>query len=148
MKYYLVIKMNTFKSVLMRRMNLEPIIQSELSQKEKDKYRISTHIWTLERWYWRSYMQGSKGDTEVINHILSTTLLSLNSSLPWDIKNCGARALQNPSEMTPIGFSQGHGLLKFFQGGFAVGIKHLWIRTGNSKFKWTLLSNHAKSIWV
>ena len=31
------IKRKTFESVLMRRMNLEPIIQSEVSQKEKDK---------------------------------------------------------------------------------------------------------------
>ena len=44
MEYYSAIKRNTFKSVLMRWMNLEPIIQSEGSQKEKDKYRILTHI--------------------------------------------------------------------------------------------------------
>ena len=35
MEYYLAIKWNTFESVLMRYMNLEPIIQSEVSQKEK-----------------------------------------------------------------------------------------------------------------
>ena len=34
----LTLKRNTFESVLMRWMNLEPIIQSEVSQKEKDKY--------------------------------------------------------------------------------------------------------------
>ena len=34
-------------SVLMRWMNLEPIIQSELSQKEKDKYHILTHIYGI-----------------------------------------------------------------------------------------------------
>ena len=34
MKYYSGIKRNTFKSVLMRWMNLEPIIESEVSQKE------------------------------------------------------------------------------------------------------------------
>ena len=33
-------KRNTFKSVLIRLMNLEPIIQSEVSQKEKNKYHI------------------------------------------------------------------------------------------------------------
>ena len=33
-------KRNAFESVLMRWMNLEPIIQSEVSQKEKDKYHI------------------------------------------------------------------------------------------------------------
>ena len=47
----LAIKRNTFESVLMRWMNLETIIQSEVSQKEKDKYRILTHIWKLEKWY-------------------------------------------------------------------------------------------------
>ena len=40
MEYYSTIKRNTFESVLMRWMNLEPIIQSEVSQKEKDKYCI------------------------------------------------------------------------------------------------------------
>ena len=30
-------------------MNLEPIIQSEVSQKEKDKYRILTHIYGLQK---------------------------------------------------------------------------------------------------
>ena len=43
MEYYSAIKRNTFESVLMRWMNLEPIIQSEVSQKE-DKYCILTHI--------------------------------------------------------------------------------------------------------
>ena len=36
MEYYSVIKRNTFESVLVRWINLEPIIQSELSQKEKN----------------------------------------------------------------------------------------------------------------
>ena len=34
MEYYSAIKRNTFESVLMRWMNLEPVIQSEVSQKE------------------------------------------------------------------------------------------------------------------
>ena len=37
-EYYLAIKKNTFESVLMRWMKLEPIIQSEISQKEKHQY--------------------------------------------------------------------------------------------------------------
>ena len=37
-------KMNAFELVLMRWMNLEPIIQSEVSLKEKDKYHVLTHI--------------------------------------------------------------------------------------------------------
>ena len=40
-------KRNTFESVLLRWMNLEPIIQSEVSQKEKDKYRILMHIYGI-----------------------------------------------------------------------------------------------------
>ena len=39
MEYYPAIKKNTFESVLMRWMKLEPIIQSEGSQKEKHQYR-------------------------------------------------------------------------------------------------------------
>ena len=41
MENYSATKMNTFKSVLMRWMNLEPLIQSVVSQKEKDKYFIT-----------------------------------------------------------------------------------------------------------
>ena len=47
MEYYSVTKRNAFKSVLKRWMNLEPIIHSEVSQKEKDKYRILTHIYGI-----------------------------------------------------------------------------------------------------
>ena len=45
MECYSVIKRNTFESVLMRWMNLEPIIQSEVSQ--KDKYRILMHVYGI-----------------------------------------------------------------------------------------------------
>ena len=38
LEYYSAIKKNTFESVLMRWMNLEPVIQREVRQKEKDKY--------------------------------------------------------------------------------------------------------------
>ena len=43
----LVIKRNAFESVLMRWMNLEPITQSEVSQKEKDKYCVLMHIYGI-----------------------------------------------------------------------------------------------------
>ena len=43
----LPIKRNTSESVLLRRMNLEPIIQSEVSQEEKDKYHILIHIFGI-----------------------------------------------------------------------------------------------------
>ena len=44
MEYYSAIKRNTFESVPMRWMNLELIIQSEVNQKEKDKYHILMHV--------------------------------------------------------------------------------------------------------
>ena len=47
MEYYSAIKRNTFTSVLMRLMNLEPIIQSEGSQKEKDKSHILMHTYEI-----------------------------------------------------------------------------------------------------
>ena len=48
MEYYSAIKWNMFESVLMRWLNLlEPIIQSEVSLTEKDKYCILTHIYRI-----------------------------------------------------------------------------------------------------
>ena len=47
MEYYSAIKRTAFESVLMRRMNLQHITQSEVRQKEKDKYRILTHLWGI-----------------------------------------------------------------------------------------------------
>ena len=47
MEYYSAIIKNTFESVLMRWMKLEPIIQSEVSQKEKHQYSILTHIYGI-----------------------------------------------------------------------------------------------------
>ena len=47
MEYYSAIKKNTFESVLMRWMKPEPIIQSEVSQKEKHQYSILTHIYGI-----------------------------------------------------------------------------------------------------
>ena len=44
MKYYSTIQKNAFESVLMRWMKLEPIIQSEVSQKERHQYSILMYI--------------------------------------------------------------------------------------------------------
>ena len=51
MEYYSAIKRNAFEPVLMRWMNLEPIIQSEVSQKEKDKYHILMHLYGIQIMY-------------------------------------------------------------------------------------------------
>ena len=45
MNYYSAIKMDEFESVVVRWMNPEPVIQSEVSQKEKHKYCILTHTY-------------------------------------------------------------------------------------------------------
>ena len=47
MEYYSAIKRNVSESILMRWMNLEPVIHSEVSQKEKDKYCILTHVYGI-----------------------------------------------------------------------------------------------------
>ena len=46
-EYYSAIKKNSFESALMRWMKLEPIIQSEASQKDKDQYSILMHIYGI-----------------------------------------------------------------------------------------------------
>ena len=48
-EYYSAIERNVSESVLKRRMNLEPITQSEVSQKEKNKYRILMHTYRIEK---------------------------------------------------------------------------------------------------
>ena len=49
MEYYSATKKNSFESVLMRWMKLEPIIQSEVSKKDKDQYSILTHIYEFKK---------------------------------------------------------------------------------------------------
>ena len=46
-EYYSDIKKNAFESVLMWWMKLEPIIQNEVSQKEKHQYSILRHIFGI-----------------------------------------------------------------------------------------------------
>ena len=47
MEYYLAIKRNKFESIVERWMNLEPVIQSEESQKEKNNYSILKQIYGI-----------------------------------------------------------------------------------------------------
>ena len=62
-------------------MNLEPIIiiQSEISQIEKNKYMIKKQIsyinaytWNLEKWYWWIYLQGRNRGAEIENTFVDT----------------------------------------------------------------------------
>jgi len=61
MEYYSAIKRNTFKSILKRWVSLEPIIQSEVSQKEKDKYCILTEAEDIKK-RWQEYTELYKKD--------------------------------------------------------------------------------------
>ena len=47
MEYYSVVEKHAFESVLMRWMTLEPIIQSEVSQKEKHQYSMLMHMYGI-----------------------------------------------------------------------------------------------------
>ena len=47
MEYYSAIKRSECESVELRWMNLESVIQSEVSQKEKNKYRLLRHIYGI-----------------------------------------------------------------------------------------------------
>ena len=47
--YFSVVERGALESVLMRWMDLEPIIQTEVSQKDKDKYRILPHIYRIQK---------------------------------------------------------------------------------------------------
>ena len=47
MEYYSAIKRNEIELFVMRWMDLESIIQSEVSQKEKNKYRMLMYIYGI-----------------------------------------------------------------------------------------------------
>ena len=49
MKYYSAMKRNEFESVVVRWMNIEPVIHSEVSQKEKNIYCILMHTYGIEK---------------------------------------------------------------------------------------------------
>ena len=55
----------------MRWMNLEPIIQNEVNQKEKDKYHILTPMYRISKNGTEGiYLQGSNGETNVENRLM------------------------------------------------------------------------------
>ena len=63
--YYSAIKRNEIGSFVEMWMDLEAVIRSEVSQKEKN-----TYMWNLEKWYSWSYLQSTSGDTNVeIKHM-------------------------------------------------------------------------------
>ena len=56
-------------------MSLETVTQSEVSQKEKNKYHIlyiNAYMWNLEKWYRRTHLQSRNSDTDVENKHVDT----------------------------------------------------------------------------
>ena len=72
MEYYSDTKRNAFESVLMRRMNLEPMIQSEVSQKEKEKHRILTHRYGIYKNGTDDPICRAARETDIKNRLLDT----------------------------------------------------------------------------
>ena len=68
----LVIKRNEIGPFAETQMALECVIQSEVSQKEKNKYCILTHMWNLEKWYKCSYFQSRNRHTDAENKCMDT----------------------------------------------------------------------------
>ena len=71
MEYYSAIKNNALESALIRWMKLEPIVQSEGSQKEKHKYSIFTHIYGIQKDGVLT-CETAKRDTDVKNRLLDS----------------------------------------------------------------------------
>ena len=72
MEYYSDIKKNAFESVLMRWMKLEPIIQSEVSQKEKHQCSILTHIYGILKDSNDNPMCKTARETDIKNRLLDS----------------------------------------------------------------------------
>ena len=115
-EYYSATKNNTFEPVLMRWMKLEPIIQSEGSQKEKHQYSILTHIsgkalvthsstlaWKnpMDGGAWKAAVHGvAKSRTRLSNfillftftfhfHALEKEMVTHSSVLAWRVPGTG-----------------------------------------------------------
>ena len=66
------LKKDAFESVLMRWMKLDPILQSEVSQRKAPIPFTNAYIWKLEQWWRWSYMRDSKRDTDIKNSLLDS----------------------------------------------------------------------------
>ena len=51
-------------------MNLEPIIQSEVSQKEKDKYHILTHVYAIKKNGTEEFIYRVAMETDIENRLM------------------------------------------------------------------------------
>ena len=83
MEYYSAIKKNTFESVLMRWMKLEPIIQSEVNQKEKHQYSIRSDQFLSCVWLFATpWTTAHQASLSITNSRSSFRLMSIESVMP------------------------------------------------------------------
>ena len=86
MEYYSAIKRNEIGSFVETRMDPETVIQSAVSQKEKNKYRILTYICGIwKNWYRRSYLQNRNRDTDIENKHMDTKGERGGGGMNWEI---------------------------------------------------------------
>ena len=76
MEYHSAIKKNAFESVLMRQMNLEPIIQREVSQKGKYQYSILMHLYGIQK-------DGNDDPIHEMEKAMATQSKTLAWKIPW-----------------------------------------------------------------
>ena len=74
-------KKNSFESFLMRWIKLEPIIQSEVSQKDKDQYTILTHIYGIQK----DVNDNPISKTEKETQMYRTDFWALGRRRGWDV---------------------------------------------------------------
>ena len=72
MEYYSAIKKNAFESILIRWMKLEPIIHSEVSQKEKHQYSILMHVYGIYKDGKDNPICETAKDTDIKNRLLDS----------------------------------------------------------------------------
>ena len=83
MEYFSAIKKNTFYSVLMRWMKLEPVIQSEVSQKEKHQYSISSvQLLSHVRLFVTPWIAAGQASLSITNSQSSLKLTSIEWVMP------------------------------------------------------------------
>ena len=100
MGYYSAVKKNSFESVLMKWMKLEPIIQSEVSQKDKDYYSILMLINFILNVHVRY-----SGSETCFSLCVSVYVLVVSDSL-WPYRLQPARLLSpwnSPGKITGVG---------------------------------------------
>ena len=84
MEYYSAIKRNEIGSFVVTWMDPETVIQSEVSQKQKNKYRILIqYMWNLEKWYRWTSLQGRNRDTDVESKRMDTKGGNRGQGVGW-----------------------------------------------------------------